>query len=235
MFYAQLQKLCKEKGIKLTPLIKELKISTGSTGNWQRGALPGGEILMKFAKYFGVSTDYLLGLSEQKNNFTLIKSEENNMSENVFNPDKLKNEFAIFLKNKLEQNSQATEKAQSILSRLSNPEMGEKLIEIVKILKESQKNIEYIEKRSAELGITEDETQHITLEELFDFIKDVDDADWGIENMRIKNKESNSDIQEKNNNVSLTKDDLEKFKNDIINEVSSLLKDEIKKAVNKTE
>jgi transcriptional regulator with XRE-family HTH domain len=85
VFYDQLQKLCREKGEKLTPLCQKLGLSTSGVGSWQNGTVPNGETLIKFAKYFGVSTDYLLGLSElseqnqQENKFELIESEENDM------------------------------------------------------------------------------------------------------------------------------------------------------------
>lgn len=61
MFYDRLQKLCKERGKKLTPLLSELGMSSSATGRWQDGTLPNGETLMKLANYFNVSTDYLLG------------------------------------------------------------------------------------------------------------------------------------------------------------------------------
>ena len=61
VFYIQLEKLCKERGEKITPLVKELGLSPGGIGRWQNGVIPNGETLLKFAEHFGVSTDYLLG------------------------------------------------------------------------------------------------------------------------------------------------------------------------------
>lgn len=41
-------------------MLKALNLSTGSTGNWKRGQLPKGDILLKIAEYLHTSTDYLL-------------------------------------------------------------------------------------------------------------------------------------------------------------------------------
>ena len=64
MFYDKLIKLCNEKGEKITPLVKRLNISPGSIGNWQTGSIPNGETLIKFANYFNVSLDYLVGRTD---------------------------------------------------------------------------------------------------------------------------------------------------------------------------
>ena len=67
MFYDQLLKLCEIKGIKPTPLVKSLGMSTGSIKNWKEGTLPNGEVLMRFSEYFGVSIDYLVYGKETTN------------------------------------------------------------------------------------------------------------------------------------------------------------------------
>ena len=64
MFYDQLEKLCKEVGISITAATLKAKLSKGNIRNWKSGAIPSGEILMKFADYFGCSTDYLLGRTD---------------------------------------------------------------------------------------------------------------------------------------------------------------------------
>lgn len=60
MFYERLKAVCNDKGVKITPLLKELGISTGITGNWKKDILPKCEILIKIADKLEVSTDYLL-------------------------------------------------------------------------------------------------------------------------------------------------------------------------------
>lgn len=58
MFYDQLVKICKERNVKPTPLVKSLGLSTGNLKRWQEGASVNSDILMKFADYFGVPVDY---------------------------------------------------------------------------------------------------------------------------------------------------------------------------------
>jgi len=67
LFYDQLLKLCETKGIKPTPLVKSLGMSTGSIKNWKEGTLPNGEALMRFSEFFGVSIDYLVYGKETSN------------------------------------------------------------------------------------------------------------------------------------------------------------------------
>lgn len=61
MFYDNLNALCKSNGTTVTAVLKELKISTSKGTAWKSGAVPKGGILSKLADYFNVSTDYLLG------------------------------------------------------------------------------------------------------------------------------------------------------------------------------
>lgn len=65
MFYENLNKLCEKRVIKLTPLLKELKISTGNITRWKNGSVPNSSTLIKLAEYFGVSTDELLGVPDK--------------------------------------------------------------------------------------------------------------------------------------------------------------------------
>ena len=60
MFYTRLKKLCQEKGTTITGMLKELNLSTGSTGNWKKGQLPKGEVLVLIADYLDTSIDYLI-------------------------------------------------------------------------------------------------------------------------------------------------------------------------------
>ncbi len=64
MFYEQLIKLCKKTGISPSTLTEQLGYSKGSFSNWKKGATPSGDIIVRFAKHFNVSTDYfLLGIN----------------------------------------------------------------------------------------------------------------------------------------------------------------------------
>lgn len=60
MFYERLRTLCKERGTTVTNMLSKLGISTGSTGNWKKGQLPKGDILIKIADYLNTSVDYIL-------------------------------------------------------------------------------------------------------------------------------------------------------------------------------
>lgn len=62
MFYHILLSLCREHGTTVTALARELNIAKGSPSNWQRGASPNSDVVVKIARHFGVSCDYLLGL-----------------------------------------------------------------------------------------------------------------------------------------------------------------------------
>lgn len=80
MFYNVYSKLCKEKQISETSAIQSMGLSTGNLKNWKGGRTPNTEVLQKIADYFNVTTDYLLGKSEQKNN---VPSESENPGETL--------------------------------------------------------------------------------------------------------------------------------------------------------
>lgn len=67
-FWEIYEKLCFNHGKKPSPVGKELGISMGSIAQWKNGSTPSGETLVKIADYFGVSTDYLLGRTEEPTN-----------------------------------------------------------------------------------------------------------------------------------------------------------------------
>ena len=58
MFYDQLLKICKERNVKPTPLVKSLGLSAGNLKRWQEGATVNSDILMMLSDYFGVPVDY---------------------------------------------------------------------------------------------------------------------------------------------------------------------------------
>ncbi len=69
MFYERLHQLCKERNSTISAMLKELGLSTGSTGNWKKGQLPKGDILVKIADYLDTSIDYII-FGEYKSNLT---------------------------------------------------------------------------------------------------------------------------------------------------------------------
>lgn len=72
MFYERIQQLCREHNTSVSSMLKDLGLSTGSTGNWKRGQLPKGDVLQKIAEYLDTSIDYIVtgkyrtGLTEEE-------------------------------------------------------------------------------------------------------------------------------------------------------------------------
>lgn len=66
MFYNQLMKLCKERNIKPTPLVKTLGLSTANLRRWQNGATVNSDILAMLSEYFNVPVDYFLKMIMQR-------------------------------------------------------------------------------------------------------------------------------------------------------------------------
>ena len=60
MFYEHVKQLCSERGEKITTVTVELGYSKGTLSNWKNGGSPSADVVVKFAEYFGVSTDRLL-------------------------------------------------------------------------------------------------------------------------------------------------------------------------------
>lgn len=61
-----LKKLCDEQGISVNILEERVGLSKNTLYSWKKNT-PKGSNLIKVADYFNVSTDYLLGRTEQKN------------------------------------------------------------------------------------------------------------------------------------------------------------------------
>lgn len=64
MFYPRLNALCSERGVKITNVIAEMGMGSGNLSKWKAGGIPKGDTLSKLADYFHVSTDYLLGRTD---------------------------------------------------------------------------------------------------------------------------------------------------------------------------
>jgi len=60
MFYEKLKKLCFERGISVSKLAVDLKMSTTTVTGWKRGASPRPAQVKKIAGYFGILTDELM-------------------------------------------------------------------------------------------------------------------------------------------------------------------------------
>ena len=68
-FYERYVTLCREHD--LSPQSAEMLAITGKTSGtitgWSKGSMPACDVLCRIAKYFDVTTDFLLGLSKQRN------------------------------------------------------------------------------------------------------------------------------------------------------------------------
>lgn len=64
MFYDKLQEACKLKGLKITPLVKELNLSTGSPTAWKSGVLPNSRTVQLLAERLDVTVGWLMGEEE---------------------------------------------------------------------------------------------------------------------------------------------------------------------------
>lgn len=62
MFFERLEKLCSERETDISNVLNALGLSTSKGTAWRNGSIPKGDVLRKLANYFGVTTDYLLGL-----------------------------------------------------------------------------------------------------------------------------------------------------------------------------
>lgn len=66
--------ICKEKGITPAELERAVDVGNGSVKRWVKGAIPSGTTLEKIATKYGVSTDWLLGLTEYRNTHEQLKA-----------------------------------------------------------------------------------------------------------------------------------------------------------------
>lgn len=72
--------LCKERGMSIPKLEKEIGLSNGSVYNWNK-SYPSIDKLIKVAEYFDVSLDYLTGRTTEIK-FTARNSGDTDLSDN---------------------------------------------------------------------------------------------------------------------------------------------------------
>lgn len=65
MFYERLNQLCRMHKTNITEVsIVHLGVANSAPTSWKKGASPRSEVVIRAAKHFGVSADYLLGLTD---------------------------------------------------------------------------------------------------------------------------------------------------------------------------
>lgn len=70
MFIETLEKELKDRGITLSKLAKEIKVSQAATSRWKYGSFPSIDVLKKICEYLNVSADYLLELKPPENDIS---------------------------------------------------------------------------------------------------------------------------------------------------------------------
>ena len=64
MFFERFNELSKKENTSVNAVAKEIGLSSGSLTAWKNGTDPNINSIIKIAQYFNVSTDYLLGLTD---------------------------------------------------------------------------------------------------------------------------------------------------------------------------
>lgn len=72
-FVEKLDDLISQKGTTRNKLLLELNLGKNSFVNWtNRGTLPNGDTIVALAEYFGVSSDYLLGIEKADDKYVSV-------------------------------------------------------------------------------------------------------------------------------------------------------------------
>lgn len=65
MFYERLNHLCRMHGTNITEVATVyLGVANSAPTSWKKGASPRAEVIIRAAQHFGVTADYLLGLTD---------------------------------------------------------------------------------------------------------------------------------------------------------------------------
>jgi transcriptional regulator with XRE-family HTH domain len=96
-FYERYVELCSECGVK--PQNPEMQrvmgVSSGAISGWKKGADPKVGVLIRLSKYFGVTVDYLLGLSEARNPNTTHLTEHEQLLIEAYRTSSVEGQFHI--------------------------------------------------------------------------------------------------------------------------------------------
>lgn len=67
MFWERFVDECKRFKTSPSAVAKEIGLSNSATTYWKKGAVPSGATVGLIANYFGVSSDYLMGYTDDRN------------------------------------------------------------------------------------------------------------------------------------------------------------------------
>jgi len=82
VFYDQFLKICNEKGVKPTPVLKQIGLSSGNLKKWESGSTVSADTLEKLAAYFGVPVDYFFQSDDSF--FNIVISDNANAISKVY-------------------------------------------------------------------------------------------------------------------------------------------------------
>ena len=66
VFFNRFKQLCDQREISVYRACTDIGLNRSAVAKWKSGGKPNGSTAAKLAEYFGVTTDYLLGQSEEK-------------------------------------------------------------------------------------------------------------------------------------------------------------------------
>ena len=66
MFFNRFKQLCDQKNISVYRACTDIGLNRSAVAKWKNGGKPNGSTAAKLAEYFEVTTDYLLGQSEER-------------------------------------------------------------------------------------------------------------------------------------------------------------------------
>ena len=66
MFFNRFKQLCDERNISVYFACTDIGLNRSAVNKWKAGGKPNGNTAAKLAAYFGVTTDYLLGQSDDR-------------------------------------------------------------------------------------------------------------------------------------------------------------------------
>ena len=65
MFFNRFRALCEQNHVSVYRACTDIGLNRSAVAKWKNGGKPNGSTAAKLAEYFGVTTDYLLGQSEE--------------------------------------------------------------------------------------------------------------------------------------------------------------------------
>ncbi len=66
MFFNRFKALCDQKNVSVYRACTDIGLNRAAVAKWKNGGKPNGTTAAKLAEYFDVTTDYLLGRSEER-------------------------------------------------------------------------------------------------------------------------------------------------------------------------